>query len=588
MSSSIIALQNRFLGHGQTVYDRLSELFTLQGHISDADIGRLAAEHNLPPAHVRATAKFYDDLSHDTPARRTVKLCNGEACQVAGAHEAETTLTERLGVEPGGISADGVRFERVTCVGHCGRGPNALVDDAPVSLASPAAVGDVVDVVAGDGPALAQAPPNAICRPSAGRPCVLLRHMAGDVVGLAEAQTAGVYAALRTAVTSMTPEDVVAEVTASGLRGRGGAGFPTGVKLATVASSKADDGSGRRYVVVNADEGDAGSYIDKELIERDPHAQLEGALLAAYACGAGEVFFYVRSEYPAARAVLEAAVEEARAAGIIGRPIFDSAYQCEVRIVQGRGAYICGEETSLLRSIEGLPGLVSIRPPFPAVKGLWGCPTAVQNVETVHNLPWIVANGGAAYAAYGDGKSRGTKAVSLNTRVARPGLYEVEMGVTIREIIFGLAGGMAEDEEFKAVQIGGPLGAILDESALDAPFSFEGLAAAGGILGHGGMVVYSQRDDLARIAAGLMRFCAVESCGRCFPCRIGSVRGTELIDRMLEDGVTDARMELLSDLCDTMRHGSLCGLGKMLPDPIESVVKRFPDEFEQYRRPAST
>ncbi|MBT3265573.1 formate dehydrogenase [Candidatus Poribacteria bacterium] len=442
-------------------------------------------------------------------------------------------------------------------------------------------------LVAGDEPAPWPEPTNAVHTPSGGRPCVVFRHLADDVVELGKALEAGIYGALKTAVTSMTPAEVVDEITVSRLRGRGGAGFPTGVKLATVAKSEAEDGSGRRYVVVNADEGDAGSYIDKELIEADPHSQLEGALLAAYACGAHEAFFYVRSEYPAAKAALEAALAETRAAGIVGRPMFGSDYQCDVRIVQGRGAYICGEETSLLRSIEGVPALVSIRPPFPAVKGLWGCPTAVQNVETVHNLPWIIANGGAAYAAYGAGESRGTKAVSLNTRVARPGLYEVELGVTLREIIFDLAGGMADGEEFKAVQIGGPLGSILDESALDAPFSFEGLTEAGGILGHGGMVVYSQNDDLAQIARGLMRFCAVESCGRCFPCRIGSVRGTELIDQMLADGVTDARMELLSDLCDTMRYGSLCGLGKMAPDPIESVVKRFPEEFGKHRRPAS-
>jgi len=462
-----------------------------------------------------------------------------------------------------------------------------MVDDAPVSLAPPGAVDDLVEIVAGDDPAPWGEPKNAVHAPAAGRPCVVFRHLSPDVVGLEAARSAGIYTAFEKAVTSMSPEEVVAEITASRLRGRGGAGFPTGVKLATVAKSDAGDGSGARYVVVNADEGDAGSYIDKELIERDPHSQLEGALLAAYACGAREAFFYIRSEYPAAKAVLETALAEARAAGIIGRPVFGSTFQCDVRIVQGRGAYICGEETSLLRSIEGVPALVSIRPPFPAEKGLWGCPTAVQNVETVHNLPWIVANGGAAYAAYGAGDSRGTKAVSLNTRVARPGLYEVELGTTLREIIFGLAGGMADGEEFKAVQIGGPLGSILDESALDAAFSFEGLASVGGILGHGGMVVYSQNDDLARVARGLMRFCAVESCGRCFPCRIGSVRGTELLDQMLSDGVTDARMELLSDLCDTMRYGSLCGLGKMLPDPIQSVVERFPDEFGRYRRSAS-
>lgn len=584
MSSNIIALQNKFLGHGETVYDRLSELFARQGHISDDDIGRVAEEHSLPPAHVRATAKFYDDLSHAAPATRTVKLCNGEACQVAGGRAVEAALTARLGVEPGDTNADGVRFEHVTCVGYCGRGPNGMLDDAPISLATPDAVDDLVASLSGVPGAHAAAPTNDVHLPAEGRPCIVLRHFDRDVVRIDAARAAGVYGALETAATSMPPTDVIAEITASQLRGRGGAGFPTGVKLSTVADAEVKDGSGRRFVVVNCDEGDAGSYIDKELIERDPHTQIEGALLAAYACGAQEVIFYVRSEYPAAKDVLDGAVSEARAAGLIGRSLFGSSFSCDVRTVQGRGAYICGEETSLLRSIEGVPALVSIRPPFPAHEGLWGCPTAVQNVETLHNLPWIVANGGDAYARYGVDGSRGTKALSLNTRVARPGLYEVELGTTLREIIFDLAGGMADGEEFKAVQIGGPLGAILGPEALDAPFSFDGLTAAGGILGHGGIVVYSRSDDLARIALGLMRFCAVESCGRCFPCRIGSVRGAELMDRMLTDGVTDERMDLLADLCETMKYGSLCGLGKMLPDPIESVARRFPEEFDAYRR----
>ncbi len=584
MSSNIIALQNRFLGHGETVYDRLSALYERQGHVSDDDISRLADEHSLPPAHVRSTAKFYDDLSRETPAAHTISVCNGEACQVAGGREMEAALRRCLGAEPGSTNSDGVRLQHVTCVGCCGSGPNAMVDDAPVTLDGPDAVSRLVASLGGPARPDMPEPKNAVHLPVEGRPRIVLRHFDRDVVGIDAARDVGIYSAIEQAVTSMSPADVIAEVAASRLRGRGGAGFPTGTKLETVATTQPADGSSRRFVVVNADEGDAGSYIDKELIERDPHTQIEGALLAAYACGAAEAFFYIRSEYPAAKTVLERAVAEAREAGIVGCPAFGTEFTCDIRTVQGRGAYICGEETSLLRSIEGVPALVSIRPPFPAEKGLWGYPTAVQNVETLHNLPWIVSNGGQAYAAHGVDDSRGTKALSLNTRVARPGLYEVELGTTLREIIFDLAGGMADGEEFKAVQIGGPLGGILGEGDLDVAFSFEGLSAAGGILGHGGMVVYSQSDDLARIARGLMRFCAVESCGRCFPCRIGSVRGTELLDRMLEDGVTDERLELLADLCETMRYGSLCGLGKMLPDPIESVVERFPEEFGRYRR----
>ena len=241
-------------------------------------------------------------------------------------------------------------------------------------------------------------------------------------------------------------------------------------------------------------------------------------------------------------------------------------------------------ETSLLRSIEGVPAIVSYKPPFPAEKGLFGCPTAVNNTETLHNLPWIVEHGGEAYAALGHDQSRGTKMVSLNTRVKAPGLYEVELGVTLRELIFDIAGGMADGRTFKAVQIGGPLGGILPEDKLDTPLAFEQLAEAGGILGHAGVVVYSQEDDLVKISRNLMAFCAVESCGKCFPCRIGAVRGTELFDQLMSDGVTDAKMELLAELCETMKLGSLCALGGMIPIPIENLMEYFPEEIERYRK----
>lgn len=256
-------------------------------------------------------------------------------------------------------------------------------------------------------------------------------------------------------------------------------------------------------------------------------------------------------------------------------------------MVRGQGAYICGEETSLLRSLEGLPALVSTRPPFPAQEGLWRCPTAVNNVETIHTLPLIIEHGGDAYAALGNAKSRGTKALSLNSRVARPGIYEVELGTTLRSVIFDLAGGMAEGETFKAVQVGGPLGGLLPESLLDTPLEFEAMADVGALLGHGGIVVYSESDDLVKIGRGLFHFCAVESCGKCFPCRIGAVRGTELFDQMIEDGVTDQRLALLDDLCETMKYGSLCAMGGMTPAPIESLVEHFPQELDRYRRDAA-
>jgi formate dehydrogenase iron-sulfur subunit len=589
MSRNLIALQNKFLGQGTTVYDKLSALHEAQGFISDDDILALANQYNLPPAHVRSTAKFYEELAHDVPAEHEVKVCIGEACRAAphgGCARLEERLSEALGTGVDEVSEDGIRLGHVACLGYCGLGPNAMVDGLPVSMQGAGAVDRVAAHLRTGAPLGMEEPTNPVHLPPEGNPRILLRHFGRNVVPLEKARAAGVYGSLERALAEMTPDQVIDEVTKSRLRGRGGAGFPTGIKFRTVADSEATDGSGRKFVVDNSDEGDAGSYIDKELLERDPHTHLEGILLAAYACGAQEAYLYLRYEYPRAFGIMARAIEEAREAGLIGKDILGSGFSCELHLVKGKGAYICGEETSLLRSLEGVPALVSYKPPFPAVEGLFGCPTAVNNTETLHNLPWIVEHGGDAYAALGHGESRGTKLISLNTAVARPGLYEVELGITLREVIFDLAGGMARGKKLKGVQVGGPLGGILPESALDVPLDFEALAAAGGILGHAGIVVYTEDDDLVEICRGLMAFCAVESCGKCFPCRIGSVRGTELFDQMLnpdEGGVTQDRLVLLRDLCETMKVGSLCALGTMTPLPIESLLDHFPEELDRHR-----
>ncbi|MEX2529912.1 MAG: NADH-ubiquinone oxidoreductase-F iron-sulfur binding region domain-containing protein [Gemmatimonadota bacterium] len=607
MSENLIALQNRFLGRGTTVYDKLSVLHEAKGFIADEDIRALAEQYNLPLAHVRSTAKFYEELGQARPADHVVKVCNGEACRAApngGCDALEKRLSRTLGVESGGVAEGGagrsnggaprssaasepaIRLEHVACLGYCGLGPNVMVDGLPVSLAEPGSEERVAAHLRQGEPLGLEEPVNPVYFPPEGEPRVLLRRFGKNVVSLEGARREGVYGALEKALQEMTPEAVIREVEASRLRGRGGAGFPTGLKLRTVAESEAPDGSGRRFVVDNSDEGDAGSYIDKELLEQDPHTHLEGILLAAYACGAQEAYIYLRFEYPRALRIMGRAIEEAREAGLIGKGIMGSNFDCEVHLVKGQGAYICGEETSLLRSLEGVPGLVSYKPPFPAERGLFGCPTAVNNTETLHNLPWIVEHGGAAYAELGYERSRGTKLVSLNTAVARPGLYEVELGMTLRDLLFERAGGMAHGKAFKAVQIGGPLGGILPEEHLDTPLGFEELARVGGILGHAGIVVYTEDHDLVEICRGLMAFCAVESCGKCFPCRIGSVRGTELFDQMLDPargGVTDERLALLDDLCEAMKLGSLCALGTMTPLPIESVRRYFPEELERHR-----
>jgi len=620
MSKNLIALQNKFLGHGETVYDVLAKLREAQGFVGDEDIMRIAQDHQLPPQHVRSVAKFYEELRHDTPAKHTVKLCNGEACRCAGFEERERALQARLGVSmPGEVSSKGVRLEHITCLGLCGLGPNVMVDGHVASLADAKAMDVVVahchanEGASSNGhgakPLDLPTPSNALHFPLAGKPCIVMRNMRSDVRGLAAARKAGVYSALERVLKNCeSPTSVREQIKTSSLRGRGGAGFPAGIKLDTVANAAAPaEGAFAdcKFVVVNADEGDAGSYIDKEIMERDPHSLIEGALLAAYACGAQTVWFYVRFEYPESVATMARAIEDANAAGLGGRNILGTGFSCELKLKKGQGAYICGEETSLLRSIEGVPAIVSFKPPFPAEKGLWGCPTAVNNVETLHNLPWILSNGGEAYAKLGFGRSRGTKAVTLNSRVKRPGMYEVELGATLRDVIFGLAGGMADGHTFKAVQVGGPLGGIFPESLLDTPLDFEAMSKAKGLLGHGGIVVYSDKDDLAKIGRWLMEFCAIESCGKCFPCRIGAVRGTELIEQIIEirdTGVAKSptttvgtvtgdedpsavkhrqKLALLGELCETMKYGSLCALGGAIPTPIESLLEHFPHEFAQ-------
>ncbi|MDH5492304.1 MAG: NAD(P)H-dependent oxidoreductase subunit E [Myxococcales bacterium] len=579
-------MQNRFLGRGETIYDRLARRREQDGPLSSEALGELAAETGLPAAFVRSVARFYDDLRESPRAERTLRVCQGEACVAAGAKRQRSRLEDGLADLP----AEQVRVGEIVCLGYCGKGPNALLetsgDDAGegarrtqiFSLAGSGAAKALEALLTG-APIDLPEPVNAIYPAGDERSNVLLRHYPRDVRGLEAAREAGIYGALEAAL-GRPPEAVIAAIDAAQIRGRGGAGFPAGRKLETVRTAPSRDG--RRYVVINADEGDAGAYIDKELLERDPHSVIEGALLAAYAVGAKEGYLYLRGEYPRAHRIVGEALEEARAAGLLGEGILGHDFSFEIELVRGHGAYICGEETSLLRSLEGVPAQVSPKPPYPAIEGLRGAPTVVNNVETLATFPWIVARGGEAYAALGHARSRGTKLLSLNGALSRPGLYEVELGISLRSLLFELAGGMAGDEPFKAVQVGGPLGGIFSEAQLDLPLDFEAFAAAGGMLGHAGIVVYTQEDDLVRVGRELMRFCAIESCGKCFPCRIGSVRGVELFDKILEGRGEQADLELLAELDETLRYGSLCALGGGIPIPIDNLLTTFIDEFRRY------
>ncbi len=384
---------------------------------------------------------------------------------------------------------------------------------------------------------------------------------------------------------AMRPREVIEQVAVSGLRGRGGAGFPAGIKWRTAA----DAPSGRKYIVCNADEGDSGTFADRMLMEGDPFCLIEGMVIACVAVGATHGFIYIRSEYPRAVSVMRRAVEIARDIGLLGDNVgrvagLDGpAFDIDVRV--GAGAYICGEETSLLESLEGRRGQVRARPPLPALKGLFGRPTVINNVLTLATVPWILSHGGQAYAAHGTGRSRGAMPFQLSGNVRRGGLYELPFGLSLRELVMDIGGGTASGRSVRAVQVGGPLGAYFPERLLDTRLDYESMAEAGGMLGHGGVVVFDDTVDMAAQARFAFEFCAIESCGKCTPCRIGSRRGVETLDKVIGDLEREANIALVEDLCATLTDGSLCALGGLTPLPVLSALRYFPEDFRRAAAP---
>ncbi|MGJ0238380.1 NADH-ubiquinone oxidoreductase-F iron-sulfur binding region domain-containing protein [Novosphingobium fluoreni] len=360
-------------------------------------------------------------------------------------------------------------------------------------------------------------------------------------------------------------EAVVAEVTASGLRGRGGAGFPAGIKWNTVRVAPGSE----KYIVCNADEGDSGTFADRMVMEGDPFMLIEGMAIAGLAVGAGKGFIYIRSEYPHAIAKMQAAVQ---LSAVIVAP-----FEVEVRV--GAGAYVCGEETSLLNSLEGKRGEVRAKPPLPAHEGLFGCPTVINNVLTLAAVPFVLSQGAQAYADYGMGRSRGTMPVQIAGNVKHGGLYETAFGITLGDIVEKIGGGTASGRPIRAVQVGGPLGAYFPPALFDTPFDYEAFTAVDGLIGHGGITVFDDSADMAKQARFAFEFCAAESCGKCTPCRIGSVRGRETLDKVIGGEASDANLQLVADLCETMKFGSLCALGGFTPYPVMSAITHFPEDF---------
>lgn len=370
-------------------------------------------------------------------------------------------------------------------------------------------------------------------------------------------------------------QTLVDEVKTSGLRGRGGAAFPTGIKWQTVLDCDAE----QKYIVCNADEGDSGTFADRMVMEADPYMLIEGMIIAGLAVGADQGYIYLRSEYPVAHQILNEAITNAYDQGYLGDDIRSSGKRFHLEVRLGAEAYICGEETSLLESLEGKRGMVRAKPPLPAIVGLFGKPTVVNNVLSLAAIPYILANGGQAYADYGMGRSRGTLPFQLAGNIKQGGLVELAFGITLRELVESFGSGTWSERPMRAIQVGGPLGAYLPESQWDTPLDYEEFSAIGAVLGHGGVVVFDDTVDMGEQARFAMEFCVAESCGKCTPCRVGAVRGVEVIDRIRSGERPEANAELLDDLCETMIDGSLCAMGGMTPIPVQSVVKHFPDDL---------
>ncbi len=395
-----------------------------------------------------------------------------------------------------------------------------------------------------------------------------------DPLSLEDYLSHGGYRGLERAL-SLGPEAIVAEVTKSGLRGRGGAGFPTGIKWKTVADTPAE----RKYIVCNADEGDSGTFADRMLLEGDPFVLIEGMTIAGIAVGASKGFIYIRSEYPDAIRVTTKAIEIARDAGYLGNAVAGSGYAFELEVRAGAGAYVCGEETALLESLEGKRGTVRAKPPLPAHKGLFAMPTVINNLISLASVPIILSEGAANYADLGMGRSRGTMPIQIAGNVRHGGLFEAAFGLTLGEIVIDIGGGTASGRHLRAVQADGPLGAYFPPALFDTPYDYEAFAARDGLLGHGGLVVFDDSVDMAQMARFALEFCAIESCGKCTPCRIGSTRGTEVMDRVIAGRDREANLVLLEDLCQTLKFGSLCALGGFTPYPVLSALKHFPEDF---------
>jgi NADH:ubiquinone oxidoreductase subunit F (NADH-binding)/(2Fe-2S) ferredoxin len=521
---------------------------------------------------------------------RIVSLCGGSTCLKHGGMDIEKAFLDALKEE--GI-ADSVAVTRSACQGLCTRGPVAYVypDGVMYHKLTPEKASEVVrkHFVQGkpvgaylwEGERIANRffPVFGDVHFFSKQLRLTLRNCGViDPESLDEYLAVRGYEALAKVLHEMKPQEVVKVVQQSGLRGRGGGGYPTGVKWGQAAAQRSDE----RFIICNADEGDPGAFMDRSTIEGDPHTILEGMLIGAYAIGARQGYIYIRAEYPLAIKRLERAIADAREAGLIGKNILGSGWDCDIDIRLGAGAFVCGEETALIHSIEGKRGMPRPRPPYPSQSGLWGKPTVINNVETLANIPVIVLDGSEWFASIGTEKSKGTKVFALAGDVNNTGLIEVPMGVTLRDVVFGIGGGVRDNKKLKAVQTGGPAGGCLPESMLDTPVDYDTLAQAGSIMGSGGMIVINEDACMVNIAKFFIEFTQDESCGKCTPCREGTKRMLEILTRIVEGQGKVGDVEKLLRLAETVKKTSLCGLGQAAPNPVISTIKHFRSEYDAH------
>ena len=506
---------------------------------------------------------------------RQVNVCVAAGCLSCQSDAVKDALSKEITSRGSG---DHCQVKGVGCMGLCSEGPLVSTSSGQMyKHVKPADATELLDSI--DGAAVSRLLcPTDVPFFQRQKKIVLENSGVIDPERIEDYIARDGYRALIKVLTEMNPQQVISEVTTSGLRGRGGAGYPTGLKWSTVSKAVGT----QKFVICNADEGDPGAFMDRSVLESDPHRVLEGMLIAAYSVGASEGYIYIRAEYPLAIKRLKTAIRQAERLGLLGANICGTRFSLRIDLRLGAGAFVCGEETALIASIEGKRGTPRPRPPYPAMEGLLGQPTLINNVETYANVPPIIRNGGEWYASIGTEKSKGTKVFALAGRVQNTGLVEVPMGITLREMVFEIGGGIPEGRKFKAVQTGGPSGGCLPSETLDMPVEYESLAKAGSIMGSGGMIVMDESSCMVDVAKYFMDFCMTESCGKCIPCRVGTYQMHRILSAITNMSATQQDLTLLEELCDLLKHTSLCGLGQSAPNPVVSTLKSFAAEYKAH------